>query len=680
MGIQHSAGTPSRPARTEMLGATAALSAAVRWIARDAGGPVEANETVILPSRTAHGCRQRSRGTRSMVSCATGGLFVSSRVCFPLVLITAASFFAFVPALLGAESVGPAAATASSPATSEPTSQEADDPNWPAFDPVSTWKPGAGTTFYVSPDGIDIQSGTKQRPLGSLKRFFQVARPGDTCLIRGGVYKAEYATSAWARLSTNLRGTPEAWITIRNYPGERVVIDTTEPGSDFTFLNLTRGNAYLRFEGLTFRNFRTAFNCDSDRGGPPHHLEFVNIDAGYSGAYGKTLHNTDGKPIRMSGGTHDVIIRGCEFHHVAGPGVYGLGSVSRVLIEDTVSHDNDDAKDTGGDADGVTFTHDGKRGKYPKDITLRRVSAWNCSEDGIDIKGDRITLEDCAVRNVGAVGYKLWSTWMRDPARGPGDQPLAQGHFRVRGCRGLDVGQTVLKMYGLPQVELADCLFLGTDGSTWGGGGAEMVLLYRQAFGWEPWRGRLRMTGTTVVQRSAGPVRSGPYPAVEIDSCDRVDVDVQGNVYQNARRPNLAFILHPSGGTGASSARLDTRGQSGKMPPGKAGTAAPILLGVSGPRQAAVGQQARWSAEAADPNGGTLEVCWSFGDGQSGVGQQIDHAYEQEGKYTVSVTADAGEGRKQQKEFAVEVAAPASASNPAPSQPVPTAAGEEELD
>jgi hypothetical protein len=421
---------------------------------------------------------------------------------------------------------------------------------------------------------------------------------------------------------------------------------------------LTQSNAYLRFEGLTFRNFRSAFNCDSDKGGPPHHLEFINIDAGYSGSYGHTLHNTDGKPIRLAGGTHDVVIRGCEFHHVAGPGVVGLGGLARVLIEDTVIHDSDDDRGPNGDAEGVTFTM--AENRCAKDIMVRRVSVWNCSEDGIDIKADRVTLEDCAVRNVGGVGYKLWSTW-----RGPGNQPLAQGRFRVIRCRGLDIGETVLKMYGLPHVEIVDSFFQGSDASTWGGKGGETTVLFRQAYGWEPWRGYLRMTGTTVVQRAGGAGRT-IYPALEINSGDKVELDLEGNYYENHQRPKLAFVVEParSAATTHPGAPAAARGTASSKP----AAGGLIVLGISGPRQAAIGQPSQWMVDAVDTEGRPVDLRWDFSDGQTAAGKQVSHTCQREGKCTLRVTATAGD-QTRQVEFTFEAgpAAAAPASSPSTS-------------
>jgi hypothetical protein len=284
------------------------------------------------------------------------------------------------------------------------------------------------STYYIAANGSDAQSGTLGAPFASLMPFFAAAHPGDTAYIRGGTYAA-YAGSNWSRKFTTLSGTAEAPITIAGYPGENVLIDTGYSGSDFTFLYLTQGNAYLHFDNLHFANFCTALNLYADSGcQPPHDIAISNCEFAYSGD--QTAAGQDGKPVRMTNGAHDITIRNCDFHHVAGPGIVGLGNVYNVLIENCISHDNNDFRGTDGDADGITFTHYSPT-EYPHDITIRNVSVWNTSEDGVDIKADNVVEENVTVWNVGANAFKVWSPPTTN----------VQGHFTLDhlvGCRRAD--------------------------------------------------------------------------------------------------------------------------------------------------------------------------------------------------------------------------------------------------
>jgi hypothetical protein len=382
----------------------------------------------------------------------------------------------------------------------------------------------------------------KEWPFASVSRFFEVARPGDTCFIRGGTYLGalpdEKINAAWTRLRPSISGTAEKWITVQNCPEEKVVIDCNMPGSDFTFIELSQGNAYLKFKGLIIRNFRSAFNCTAASGHPPHHIDFQDLDCGYAGDY-KGVHE-DGKPIRLVGtGTHDINIRRCNFHHCAGPGVVGIGGVSDVLIEDCDSHDNDDGRGDEGSADGFTFTHLIKGGaepkvEYPSRITFRRCRAWNCTDDGIDVKGDQIRYEDCQAWNVKHCCYKAWSV--------PGDKSLpgAQGHFVVKNCVGHSAGEVVFKCFGLPDIELSDCIFIGTDESTLKEGrGGEQAFLYRSGRGPETWQGKLKIRNCTLLHLG----NSASAIACEINMKRMAALDLDHNTYHNVNRPKRAFVL-----------------------------------------------------------------------------------------------------------------------------------------
>jgi cytochrome c len=55
-----------------------------------------------------------------------------------------------------------------------------------------------------------------------------------------------------------------------------------------------------------------------------------------------------------------------------------------------------------------------------------------------------------------------------------------------------------------------------------------------------------------------------------------------------------------------------------------------------------VGDQQRFSAAATDPDGDTLTYRWDFGDGSTGAGAMVEHAYTSAGTYTAVVTVSDG--------------------------------------
>ncbi len=116
----------------------------------------------------------------------------------------------------------------------------------------------AETSYYVAPDGDDLNPGTIDRPWRTLSKAALELQPGDTLLIRGGEYREQLLAAR--------SGEPGAYITFKAYPGEQVVVrgnDATEQNGVFV-----PAKSYLVFEGLTVRGFHQGFNCQA----PGHHI------------------------------------------------------------------------------------------------------------------------------------------------------------------------------------------------------------------------------------------------------------------------------------------------------------------------------------------------------------------------------------------------------------------------
>jgi len=117
-------------------------------------------------------------------------------------------------------------------------------------------------TWYVSPDGNDSHSGSYQSPWQTIQHGADRLQPGDTLIIRDGVY----------RISQEIRpsnsGTPDQWITYYVLPGEKAVIDAegfVSADSEGTYPSrLGLGSfhlekvSYTRVVGLRIRNSRSA--------------------------------------------------------------------------------------------------------------------------------------------------------------------------------------------------------------------------------------------------------------------------------------------------------------------------------------------------------------------------------------------------------------------------------------
>lgn len=76
------------------------------------------------------------------------------------------------------------------------------------------------TSYFVAPTGVDTNPGTLQLPLATVNRGMELAQPGDTVLLRGGVYR-ETVTSVRS-------GTPTQPIRLANYNNEVVTISASD--------------------------------------------------------------------------------------------------------------------------------------------------------------------------------------------------------------------------------------------------------------------------------------------------------------------------------------------------------------------------------------------------------------------------------------------------------------------
>ena len=77
------------------------------------------------------------------------------------------------------------------------------------------------TTYYISLQGSDSNSGTQGSPWVSLQHAIQVAGGGDTVLMRGGIYQTD---EVWIRGDFGMGGSNGQYLPIRNYPGEVVSV------------------------------------------------------------------------------------------------------------------------------------------------------------------------------------------------------------------------------------------------------------------------------------------------------------------------------------------------------------------------------------------------------------------------------------------------------------------------
>jgi hypothetical protein len=106
-----------------------------------------------------------------------------------------------------------------------------------------------GSTYYVALNGSDSNPGTEARPFGSINHGVRALRPGDTLLVRGGLYAEELR---------NTIPSGESWqrpVTLKAYPGEEVVL-MPGPGAQ-RVITIAHNRHYIIIDGLTLDGTHT---------------------------------------------------------------------------------------------------------------------------------------------------------------------------------------------------------------------------------------------------------------------------------------------------------------------------------------------------------------------------------------------------------------------------------------
>lgn len=223
-----------------------------------------------------------------------------------------------------------------------------------------------GGQRYVSPVGDDMNPGTYEKPWATWQRAFDMASPGDTIYIRGGVY---YATRTVRfdpvdRGSNN--GTENSPVHFFNYPGETPILDGSKKVEPSSGVAITRAE-HLHLRGLTMRNnFQIREN-----------------------------ESTSNIVVYKSS---NIILENCTSHNSGRRGFH-INTSDEIYVLNCDSYNNADSLWSGyagGGGDGFLVWDDGKPDDVGKKVVLRNCRAWNNSDDGYDIETEGlIVVEGC---------------------------------------------------------------------------------------------------------------------------------------------------------------------------------------------------------------------------------------------------------------------------------------------
>ena len=258
------------------------------------------------------------------------------------------------------------------------------------------------------------------------------ANPGDTLLVRGGVYRHDIDTSPRKTFMRFHRsGTADAPITMRPFEGEKVIFegfgfeeDVDRPSRSGERLAHVTGN-YVALRDMTFRN--------STRNA-------ILVDGSHGTYEGLTVHDNWMSNIIVRGGGEDIegnVFREVETYRSRyGSGIWVIPSsshpnrIENTVIEDVITYRNgykpngqkvlpsavDDKGGKNSDGIGVHYAcssqaHKLGEGNLCGGTIVRNTIAWGNADDGFDTSagGDSVFVDNVAFDNgpEGGMGFKV---------------------------------------------------------------------------------------------------------------------------------------------------------------------------------------------------------------------------------------------------------------------------------
>lgn len=230
----------------------------------------------------------------------------------------------------------------------------------------------AGNNYYVATNGSDSNPGTINNPWKTIQHSVDQLQPGDTLLVRGGVYLGR----GWRVADISTKASASSKITVKGYPGETAILRTNN-GWVLEIL----GASYWIFEDLTIERIEGGGWCgvrigdysDGASATSSDHLEFRRI----------TFQNTPGGGVCLQRGNYNLF-EDSKFLEHRRLGMDAHGILTSIATGTVIR--NNYFKDSGGDG-----VHIGWRGtsidtRIEDNIFVDTNQNDSAGENGVDIK------------------------------------------------------------------------------------------------------------------------------------------------------------------------------------------------------------------------------------------------------------------------------------------------------
>lgn len=278
--------------------------------------------------------------------------------------------------------------------------------------------------FFVAPTGRDTDPGTLEQPFATLQRAQEAVAPGDTVLVRGGMYRMQEAQIArrkgpYAYLTAlDKSGTAEKPITYRAYQEEKPVFDCSRVAPEGLRVDAFYvSGLWLRLVGLEVSGVQVTAK---------DHTQSICFE---------------------NDGSHNIYER-LSMHDGQAIGIYSVrGSENLFLNCDSYNNwDYTSENGRGGNVDGFgCHPTSGSKGNV-----FRGCRAWFNSDDGYDCINSResVTFENC---------WALYNGWS------PKFENLADGNGFKAGGYGTLAAERLPKV--IPRHTVRGCVAVGNKAS-----------------------------------------------------------------------------------------------------------------------------------------------------------------------------------------------------------------------
>lgn len=251
----------------------------------------------------------------------------------------------------------------------------------------------SAATLYVATDGDDGAKGTLGAPLRTLAKAMSAVQPGDTIEMRAGTYPGGIVISK--------PGRKDAWITLKAYADEKVVLDGAGKSINIYFYHDRAAPLYWIVEGLEAKGGEYVVKIDTPR------VKLLN----------NNLHSASADIVKIVKTANDITLYGNEIHHnIARNGANAQGidimGADNVLVAHNYLHDIPSvAMYAKGNASRTVFEYNRVENVYLRGIMLGQSSGREFLDKDKRYESYDGVVRYNTIRNVRGACLAVASSW-----------------------------------------------------------------------------------------------------------------------------------------------------------------------------------------------------------------------------------------------------------------------------